>query len=196
MAGKFFENIFTEFILRESRFLSLSSLLRQRCKDFPPRTDYPLKLARPFGEYTAHLFNVINTRARVSLAVKYYFQLYFTLLCLFDERALFPGRLPTSCAVSVYYSRCLERKNLSQRLKEWSRWQCCFLLIGSRGLWVFFSKMATCVQSALLLKVSLNISTSSLVKSSPCCKSWISPDRLAVLNWSCWSLTHKTTWRF
>ena len=140
----------------------------------PPRTDYPLKLARPFGEYTAHLFNLINTRARVSLAVKCYFQLYFTLLC--------PGRLPTSCAVSVYYSRFLERKNLSQRLKEWSRWQCCFLLIGSRGLWVFFSKMATCVQSALLLKVSLNISTSSLVKSSPCCKSWISSDRLAVLN--------------
>ena len=140
MAVKIFENIFTEFILRESRFLSLSSLLRQRCKDLPPRTDYPLKLARPFGEYTAHLFNVINTRARVSLAVKYYFQLYFTLLCLFDERALFPGRLPTSCAVSVYYSRCLERKNLSQRLKEWSRWQCCFLLIGSRGLWVFFPR--------------------------------------------------------
>ena len=118
----------------------------------PPRTDYPLKLARPFGEYTAHLFNVINTRARVSLAVKYYFQLYFTLLCLFDERALFPGRLPTSCAVSVYYSRCLERKNLSQRLKEWSRWQCCFLLIGSLGLRVFFSKMATCFTTQGIFK--------------------------------------------
>ena len=58
-----------------------------------------------------------------------------------------------------------------------------------------FSNMAIRVQSTLLLKVSFNVSTPLLVKSSPCCRSWISPDRLAVLDSSYWSLRDKTSWR-
>ena len=124
--------------------------------------------------------------------MKYYFQLYFAFLCLFDDWARIASRSPSNCAVSVCYSRCLDRKNLSRRQQECSTWQCCLFLIGARGPRVFSFLNGN---PSLLLKVSFSVSTSSLVKSSPCCKSWISPDRLAVLDSSCWSLTHKKSWR-
>ena len=49
--------------------------------------------------------------------------------------------------------------------------------------------------STLLLNVSFTVSTSLLVNWSLCFKLLISPDRLAALDSSCGSLTHKTSWQ-
>ena len=83
----------------------VSQFLRHLVRDLPPRKGYLLKLTRHLEEYTTYLCNIVNTLELVLEAVKQCLRWCYAFLYLFDERALFPDRLPTTCGGSRFCLR-------------------------------------------------------------------------------------------